>query len=96
MREPRLFSEAVCKSASSAPGGSFLKSVVTCAIASLPLALFLAWNWFTIHQFFPQFKLQHENLMLEIARNGDPGHYSAQMYDLPFRSLINGLTDPDS
>lgn len=76
------------------PGGGFWKAVGTCCVASVPLILYLIWNWFTIHEFFPQYKLQHENMFKELAANPNPGHYSAQMYDLPFRSLINGLTDP--
>jgi len=77
-----------------APGGGFWKATGYCTVAGVPLLLYLAWDWFTIHEFFPQYPLQHENLLKEIASTRDPSHYVARMYDWPFHSLINGVTDP--
>jgi hypothetical protein len=74
-------------------GGSFLRACKLSALAVIPIALYLLWNWLTIHQLFPQLKLHHESLLGEIA-NSQPGRYSPTMFDYPFHSLYAGLTDP--
>jgi hypothetical protein len=76
------------------PGGSFLRACGLVALAGIPIALYLTWNWLTIHQLFPQLKLHRESLLGEIA-NSPPGRYSPTMFDVPFHGLIAGLTDPD-
>lgn len=75
-------------------GGSFFRAVMLTVIALVPIAVYLAWNWMTIHQFFPQYKLHRESLLAEIASHPDPGRYSPTMFDFPFHSLVAGLTDP--
>jgi hypothetical protein len=76
------------------PGGSFLRACVLVALAGITITIYLLWNWLTIHQLFPQVKLHRESLLAEIAAHPDPARYSPTMFDVPFHSLVAGLTDP--
>jgi hypothetical protein len=76
------------------PGGGFLRAVGLVSVAMLPIALYLTWNWFTIHELFPQIKLHRESLLANLAQHADPSRYSPTMFDVPFHSLFAGLTDP--
>jgi hypothetical protein len=76
------------------PGGNFWRAMKISALALVPFVIYLSWNWLTIHQLFPQYRLQQLTFAAELASNPNPAHYSHRMYDIPFRSLIAGLTDP--
>jgi hypothetical protein len=76
------------------PGGNFLRACALVALALIPIALYLTWNWLTIHQLFPQTKLHLESLRAEVAAHPDPSRYSTTLFDYPFHSLYAGLTDP--
>jgi len=75
-------------------GGSFLRACGLAAVAMIPIAIYLTWNWLTIHQLFPQTKLHLESLRAEVAAHPDPARYSTTLFDYPFHGLIAGLTDP--
>jgi hypothetical protein len=62
------------------------------AVALLPLALYFTWNWLSIGQLMPQSALQKE--FMQQADQINPARYPSRMFDLPGRSLLNGLTDP--
>jgi len=81
------------------PGGNLRRAIGTCAVASVPILGYLAWNWFTIHQLFPQAKLHHEELLHLVQEkietdHADPARYSRTMFDVPFHSFVAGITDP--
>ena len=72
----------------------FLRACGLVALALIPIAIYLLWNWLTIHQLFPQTKLHLESLRAEVAAHPDPARYSTTLFDYPFHGLIAGLTDP--
>lgn len=72
----------------------FLRACGLVALAGIPIIIYLLWNWFTIHQLFPQTKLHLESLRAEVALHPDPSRYSTTLFDYPFHSLYAGLTDP--
>jgi hypothetical protein len=76
------------------PGGSFPRACVLVALAMITISVYLAWNWFTIHQLFPQVKLHLESLISEVNDHPDPSRYTKKLFDYPFHSLYAGLTDP--
>ena len=71
----------------------FLRACGLAALAMIPIAIYLTWNWLTIHQLFPQTKLHLESLRAEVALHPDPSRYSTTLFDYPFHGLIAGLTD---
>ena len=75
-------------------GDRFLRACGLAALAMVPIAIYLTWNWLTIHQLFPQTKLHLESLRAEVAAHPDPARYSTTLFDYPFHGLIAGLTDP--
>ena len=75
-------------------GDRFLRACGLAALAMIPIAIYLTWNWLTIHQLFPQTKLHLESLRAEVALHPDPSRYSTTLFDYPFHGLIAGLTDP--
>ncbi len=61
------------------PGGTLLAATEILCVAMLPLGIYLAWNWITIHEFFPQFKLHREAFFMELQVAHNTGRYSATL-----------------
>jgi hypothetical protein len=76
------------------PGGNLSLSIRVTILLMLPFAIYLGWNWLTIHQLFPQGRLQSADMEAFRLRNPDPNHYTVQEFNFPFRGIVEGLTDP--
>jgi hypothetical protein len=72
--------------------GSRLSTFAAAVIIMLPFVVYLSWNALTIHELFPQLKLQQE-FMAGIDQSADH-RYSDRTVDIPFKGLITALTDP--
>ena len=62
--------------------------------ASLPILVYLSWNWLTIHQLFPQYGPQVGFMNILVDATPHPERYHRVLLDQPFYSMWAGLTDP--